>query len=160
MLNLPLSFAEWYNGSLQSFLTKKKAVLRTKKEMSNTILIESATTKFTDIESIILVPEIALQEAGFIKTLTIRDSGSAKHEYHALAQMAYFQYQDDELEIVEIDNPLTVTCGTESSQMDGGMILYRAINGTFHVLAHGSQNRKKLLEAAYRYCTRWVRLDI
>ena len=128
--------------------------------MSDTILIESATGKIIDCESIILIPEMALQEAGFIKTFTIRESGSAKHEYHALAQMAYFQYQDDELEIIEINDPLTITCGTESSRIDGGMVLYRAVNGSFHVLVHGSPNRKKLLETAYRYCTRWVRLDI
>ena len=128
--------------------------------MSDTILIESATTKITDCESIILIPEMALQEAGFIKTFTIKDSGSAKHEYHALAQMAYFQYQDDELEIIEVNDPLAITCGTESSSINGGMVLYRAGNGSFHVLAHGSPNRKKLLETAYRYCTRWVRLDI
>lgn len=128
--------------------------------MNSSIIIESAAIRITDCESVILVPEIAMKEAGFIKTFTIKDSASAKHEYHALAQMAYYQYQDDELEIVEIDAPLTITCGTESSEIDGGMVLYRAVNGSFHVLAHGVENRKKLLEAAYRYCTRWVRLDI
>ena len=128
--------------------------------MKSSIIIESAATRITDCESAILVPEIALQEAGFIKTFTIKDSASAKHEYHTLAQMAYYQYQDDELEIVEVDGPLTIIGGTESSEIDSGMVLYRAENGSFHVLAHGSINRKKLLEAAYRYCTRWVRLDI
>jgi hypothetical protein len=124
--------------------------------MNSTIIIESASTRITDCESVILIPEIAMKEAGFIKTFTIKDSASAKHEYHALAQMAYYQYQDDELEIVEIDAPLTITCGTDSSGIDDGMVLYRAVNGSFHVLAHGAQNRKKLLEAAYRYCTRWI----
>ncbi|TKB25733.1 hypothetical protein FCL47_11530 [Desulfopila sp. IMCC35006] len=128
--------------------------------MNSSILIETAATKITDCESVILVPEMALQEAGFIKTFTAKDSASAKHEYHALAQMAYFQYQDDELEIIEAGSPLTITCGEESTSIDDGMVLYRTGDGSFHVLAHGSQNRKKLLEAAYRYCTRWVRLDI
>ncbi len=128
--------------------------------MNTSIIIESAAKKLTDCESVIIVPEIALQEAGFIKTFTIKDSGSSKHEYHALAQITYFQYQDDELEIVEVDSPLTITCGTESSDLDGGIVLCRTVNGIFQVLAYGSANRKKLLEAAYRYCTRWVRLDI
>lgn len=128
--------------------------------MSTTITIQTATTMITDCESVILVPEIALQEAGYIRTFSVKDSGHAKHEYHALAQMAYFQFQDDELEIVEINTPLKVTCGTETSEMDGGMVLYRDSTGSFHVLVHALQNRKKLLEAAYRYCTRWVRLDI
>jgi hypothetical protein len=114
----------------------------------------------TGCESVILVPEIALQEAGYIKMFSVKDSGHAKHEYHALTQMAYFQFQDDELEIAEIDFPLTITCGTEVHVLDNGMVLYRDMDGSFHVLAHAFQNRKKLLEAAYRYCTRWVRLDI
>ena len=128
--------------------------------MSTTITIQSATTLITDCESVILVPEIALREAGYINTFTVKDSGHTKHEYHALAQMAYFQFQDDELEIIEIDSPLKIIHGTETSEMDSGMVLCRDTEGSFHVLVHVLQNRKKLLEAAYRYCTRWVRLDI
>ena len=101
-----------------------------------------------------------MQEAGFIRIFTLKDSGYAKHEYHALAQMAYFQFQDDELEIIEITSPIQITFGTEMSEMDSGMVVYRDKNGSFHVLSHASQNNKKLLEAVYRYCTRWVRLDI
>jgi hypothetical protein len=41
-----------------------------------------------------------------------------------------------------------------------GMIIYRDAKGEFHVLMHESLNRKKMLETANRYCTRWVRLDI
>lgn len=128
--------------------------------MSDMITIQSATTLITDCESVILVPEIALQEAGYIQTLTVKDSGHAKHEYHALAQMAYFQHQDDELKIVEIDSPVKITWRTELIEVESGMIIYRDTGGSFHVLIHALQNRKKLLEAAYRYCTRWVRLDI
>jgi hypothetical protein len=128
--------------------------------MSTTITIRYASTIITDCESVISVPEIALQEAGYIKTFTAKDSAHAKHEYHALAQMAYFQFQDDELDIVEIDSPVKIACGAEVSEMDGGMVLYREMDGSFHVLVHVLQNRKKLLEAVYRYCTRWVRLDI
>jgi hypothetical protein len=128
--------------------------------MSATIIIQSSEIMIPDCESVILIPEIALQEAGFIRTFTVKDSGFAKHEYHALAQMAYFQFQDDELEIIEVDSPLQITVGTEVSEIDKGMILYRDIGGSFHVLVHTAQNKKKLLEAVYRYCTRWVRLDI
>jgi hypothetical protein len=128
--------------------------------MSASIIIQSASITISDCESVILVPEIAVQEAGYIKTYTTKDSGYSKHEYHALAQMAYFQYQDDELDVVESDAPVRVTCDQEISEMDGGMILYRDTGGAFHVLTTGEQNSKKLLEAVYRYCTRWVRLDI
>jgi len=129
-------------------------------KMSAPITIQFAETVITDCESVILVPENAVQEAGYIKSFTIKDSGHAKHEYHAMAQMAYFQFQDDELAIIEIESPLTITLGEERHEMAGGMVLYRDTAGLFHVLVHTLQNRKKLLEAAYRYCTRWVRLDI
>ncbi len=128
--------------------------------MSATIIIQFSDRTISDCESVILVPEIAIQEAGFIRTFTVKDSGFAKHEYHALAQMAYFQFQDDELEIIEIDSPLQITLGTEVSEMEKGMVLYRDMDGSFHVLSHILQNKKKLLETVYRYCTRWVRLDI
>ncbi len=128
--------------------------------MNTTIIIQSEKVLITDCETIILVPEIVLQEAGYIKTFTVKDNAHAKHEYHALAQMAYFQFQDDELNIIEFGSPLKITCGTESSEIDRGMVLYRDTGGAFHVLVHVSQNKKKLLEATYRYCTRWVRLDI
>lgn len=128
--------------------------------MENTITIQSGTNTINDCESVIIIPEIALSEAGYIKTFTLKDSGHAKHEYHALAQMAYFQFQDDELEIVEVDSSLTIVTAAESTELASGMVLYKDTSGSFHVLVHPLQNRKKLLESAYRYCTRWVRLDI
>jgi len=128
--------------------------------MTTTITIQSADSLITDCVKAILVPDIAIEEAGYIKTLTIDDSGHAKHDYHALAQMAYFQFQDGELDITELDSPLRITCGTETEEVKGGMLLYRDGGGAFHVLANGGASRKKLLETAYRYCTRWVRLDI
>ena len=113
-----------------------------------------------DCVSIIIVPEIAIKEAGYIKMLTVKDAAHAKHEYHAMAQMAYFQFQDEELEIQEIDSVITITCGEENIELSDGMIICRDHTGDFHVLIHARQNRKKILEAAYRYCARWVRLDL
>ena len=128
--------------------------------MSTIITIETASFALSDCESIIIVPERAVQEAGYIKTFTIKDSAHAKHEYHAMAQMAYFQFQDDELDVVGVDSMVTVTSGKERFDVVDGLIMYRVTDGSFHVVVHKMQNKKKLLEAAYRYCTRWVRLDI
>lgn len=128
--------------------------------MGETISLRFAETHITDCETCIVVPEIAMQEAGYIKTFTIKDSGHSKHVYHALAQMVYFQFQDQELELEQLDTPLTIDSGEESCQLDKGMVIYRTIDGSLRVLVHGSLNNKKLLEAAHRYCTRWVRLDI
>lgn len=124
------------------------------------ISIQSPTRTFDACETVIIIPEKAVEEAGYIQMFSANDSGHAKHEYHALAQMAYFQLQDDELDIREADSPLTVLAAGERVELLGGMIVCRQGTGEVYVLTQPGQNRKKLLEAAYRWCTRWVRLDI
>ncbi|HBG18314.1 MAG TPA: hypothetical protein DDY32_03315 [Desulfobulbaceae bacterium] len=124
------------------------------------ISIHSTTMNIENCETVIVVPEKAVGEAGYIQMFSVKDSGHAKHEYHALAQMAYFQLQDDELDIREIDSPLTVHASGESVVLGDGMVVCRDGSGAIYVLVRAGQNRKKLLEAAYRWCTRWVRLDI
>lgn len=124
------------------------------------ISIQSPTRTLEACETVIIVPEKAADEAGYIQTFTAKDSGHAKHEYHALAQMAYFQLQDDELDIREADSPLIVLTAGERVELLGGMIVCRQVTGEVYVLVQAGQNRKKLLEAAYRWCARWVRLDI
>ena len=74
--------------------------------------------------------------------------------------MAYFQFQDDELEITPLQEPLQITFRAEIERLTAGLALYRDLAGQFHAVIHEGQNRKKLLEAAHRFCTRWVRLDI
>ncbi|MFH0781940.1 MAG: hypothetical protein V2B20_08305 [Pseudomonadota bacterium] len=128
--------------------------------MNESITIEGAAIAIKDCETVIVVPEIAIKEAGYIKTWTQKESGHAKHEFHALSQMVFFQFQDDEIEIYEVDGPLTISCGAENIVLSDGLVIYRDLAGELHVLVHRLQNRKKLLETAYRYCTRWVRLDI
>ncbi len=128
--------------------------------MEKFIHITSDENIIMDCVSIIIVPEIAIKEAGYIKMLTVKDAAHAKHEYHAMAQMAYFQYQDEELEVQEIDSVITITCGEENIELSRGMIICRGLTSEFHVLIHAMQNRKKILEAVYRYCARWVRLDL
>jgi hypothetical protein len=110
--------------------------------------------------TVLVVPERAIAEPGYIKAYAATDGAGVKHEYHALAQMAYFQFQDDELDCTEIFSPLDVDDGVEAQRVEDGMVLCRDKSGTVSALVFLGQNRKKLLEAAYRYCTRWVRLDI
>ena len=77
-----------------------------------------------------------------------------------MAQMAYFQFQDDELEITALVGEIKVESVESVETLHSGMVLCRDLSGAFHVMIHEGLNRKKLLEAAYRFCTRWVRLDI
>jgi hypothetical protein len=128
--------------------------------MSRNIVIRVQDSPELECESIVIIPEIAIAEPGYIKAYTTRDSAHAKHEYHAMAQMAYFQYQDDELECTELENPLKIKAMQEEFDLEQGMVLARTGDGRFLVFVHGLVSRKKLLETGYRYCTRWVRLDI
>lgn len=114
----------------------------------------------TECRTVLVVPERAIGEPGYIKAYSAGDAGSAKHEYHALAQMAYFQFQDEELNCLVVEAPLRIVSGGEARSQDDGMVLCRDLAGAVSALAFSGQNRKKLLEAVYRYCTRWVRLDI
>jgi hypothetical protein len=113
-----------------------------------------------DCVSVIIVPEVATTEPGYIKTMTAGMAAHSKHEFHAMAQMAYYQYQDEELDVVTVRTPLRIESSTESEELSSGMVIYRDSSGVFHVLIHELLNRKKMLEATNRYCTRWVRLDI
>ena len=117
-------------------------------------------TSVSGCSSILIVPEMALTEPGYIKALTSGSGANAKHEFHALAQMAYFQYQDDELEIDLLRGSCRILRESNDETLESGLLIYRSSDGTIHIDAHGDVNCKKLLEAANRYCTRWVRLDI
>jgi hypothetical protein len=134
-------------------------------EKRNTVKKDAIVVRFddimvTDCSSAIIVPERAIDEAGYIKTLTANAHAHSKHEFHAMAQMACYQFQDGELEVAAVDGIITVEWEKEVDQLTAGMVIYRDFTGNFHVLAHIGQNWKKLLEVAHRFCTRWVRLDI
>jgi hypothetical protein len=117
-------------------------------------------TILADCVSAIVVPEIAMTEPGYIKTMTAGMVANSKHEFHAMAQMAYYQYQDGELDVAVVRVPIRIESNSESEEISSGMVIYRDSGGVFHVLIHEQLNRKKMLEATNRYCTRWVRLDI
>ncbi len=113
----------------------------------------------TDCVCLLIVPERAIHEPGYIKGL--HASGATnKHEFQALAQTAYYQYQDDELEFFTVSEPIEITGPGGSQRLDAGLVLYRDAGGAIRGIVHESVSLKKLLESAHRFCTRWVRLDI
>jgi hypothetical protein len=126
----------------------------------DTIVLRFDDVTVTDCSSVIIIPERAVDEAGYIKTLTANAHAHSKHEFQAMAQMACYQFQDGELEVVAVNGIVTVKWGEEVEELNAGMVIYRDLKSNIYVLAHLGQNRKKLLEAAHRFCTRWVRLDI
>ncbi|THB72021.1 MAG: hypothetical protein D6B25_17590 [Desulfobulbaceae bacterium] len=109
---------------------------------------------------LIHVPEQALDEHGYIQSFSINDGPSVKHEYHALAQMAYYQHQDGELDIERFDTPVQITGDNIDESYQSGLLIFRDDQGMLRAGAYDDTQTQKLLEAAYRYFTRWVRLDI
>lgn len=128
--------------------------------MSTELKLQFDSKVVDNCETVIVVPDKALTEPGYIKSFTLKDSGHAKHELHALAQMVYFQFQDEELDVVEVGEVIKVADESENVELRDGMILFKLTDGSISAASQGMINRKKYLEAAYRYCTRWVRLDI
>ena len=128
--------------------------------MSEMLRVEGEGVDLGTCRTVLLVPSRAVLEPGYIKALAAGESGSAKHEFHALAQMAYFQYQDEELRVIEVSSPVLVDDGVATQRVEDGMLLCRESAGGVVLVVFAGENRKKLLEAVHRYCTRWVRLDI
>lgn len=124
------------------------------------ITITCGEISIVDCSCVIIVPEKALEEPGYIKGLTVNKGAHDKHEFQALAQMAYFQHQDDELELMEMQAPCSVLESAEKQEMTDGMVIYRLQDGSIGAAVSQGLNTRKLLEAANRFCTRWVRLDI
>lgn len=112
-----------------------------------------------DCVCLLIVPEKAIDEPGYIKGLHCTGS-TDKHEFHALAQTAYYQYQDDELEFVSVSQPIAINAYSGNEQLEAGLVLFRDQKGSIKAVVHESVSLKKLLESANRFCTRWVRLDI
>jgi hypothetical protein len=123
------------------------------------VVVFSATEE-QPFAGVIVVPEQAQSEGGYIRAFSSEQSGQSKHLYQAMAQTAYFLDQDDELTVRQYLQPLSVRCGGEELLLERGLAIVRTVDGSQEVLVVGPVNRKKLLEAANRYCTRWVRLDI
>lgn len=131
-----------------------------RKALNQMITIAYAEISISDCVSVLIVPERALQEPGYIKALTSSSASNSKHEFHALAQMAYFQYQDDEVAVVIIKGTCRILQEHNDETLESGLVIYRTSDGAIHIVSHQDVNSKKLLEATNRYCTRWVRLDI
>lgn len=124
------------------------------------ISIICSDSTIDDCGAVLLVPEIAAREPGYIKALSSSGAAASKHEFHALAQTAYYQYQDGEIGITMLEGMCRISAGDNDEAFESGLLIYRISSGTIHIAAHRGVNSKKLLEAANRYCTRWVRLDI
>jgi hypothetical protein len=110
--------------------------------------------------AVIAVPEAALSEPGHIRTASVSPAGQNKHELHAMAQMAFIQFDDGELDARSFPTPLVVDIDGNRMQIDNGVVIGRLLSGEIIILSNTRQGLRSFLETAHRYCTRWIRLDI
>jgi hypothetical protein len=116
--------------------------------------------KSLDCDTVILVGAMAVEQDGHITMLSTNVGQQTKHEFHALAQMAFIQFQDEELDVTPVDGPIKVSSKNGINEIRSGMAICRTNTGSVSVMAHRDLPRRKLLQAAHRNCTRWIRLDI
>jgi hypothetical protein len=130
----------------------------------NTSKKDAVIIRFDDTvaecSSAIIIPERAITEPGYIRTMATNADAHSKHEFHAMAQIAFSRFQDGELDVEAVHGPLTVGWKNEVETIVAGLVVFLDSQGNFHLIAHPGQDTKKLLQAAHRFFTRWVRLDI
>jgi hypothetical protein len=126
----------------------------------DSITIRFEDDRVTECSSAIIIPERAMIEAGYIKTLTTNSTAHSKHEFHAIAQIALTRFQDRELEVEAVYGPLTIQWKSEIETITAGVVIILDTQGNLHLIGNSGQNVNKLLQLAHRFCTRWVRLDI
>ena len=124
------------------------------------VKIEGGGTDPITGAAVILVPEEALIEAGFIRMLAANQTAQSKHEFQALAQTARMLAEDGELAPTTVKGTLRVSLGDQTLDLDRGLLIVRRPDGDIALLSNSGQPARKYLEAAHRYCTRWIRLDL
>jgi hypothetical protein len=125
-----------------------------------TISIQQDDRKLFDCTAVIIVPDIALSEAGHIRCMAQGQTGQSKHEFHALAQTAFYQYDDGDLDPVLCAEAIQIHPAGEEIVLESGLLIGRTLEGSLVVIGNSDCPLRKLLESANRFCTRWVRLDI
>ena len=124
------------------------------------IIVSGDEIAAIECANVIITPEAARHQAGYIRTLTAQEEANAKHKFFALAQMAFFQYEDGEIKAETFNGPLAIRHEQNEEWLEDGLIICQDQEGLLRLLAHKETNVAKLLEVTNRFCTRWVRLDI
>lgn len=122
--------------------------------------IEGGGIRALSAEAVILVPQQALIEAGFMRLLAADQTGQSKHTFQALAQTALLRFEDRELTPTSVTGTLRVSHGDQTLDLVQGVLIVRLSTGDVGVLTNCGQPIRRYLEAAHRYCTRWIRLDL
>jgi len=124
------------------------------------ILVTLSSEKQIGCRAVVVVPEIALADATYIRSFSTASSVRSKHEFYTLAQMALIQFDDDEITPQKVVGEIIVVAGEDRFVLESGMVICRLEADDFFIYTNTDQSPRKYLETANRYCTRWVRLDV
>lgn len=126
----------------------------------DSIIVRFEDDTVTECSSAIIIPERAMIEAGYIRTLTTNSTAHSKHEFHAIAQIALSRFQDGDLEVETVDGPFTIQWKNKIETITAGVAVLLDSQRKLHLIGNSVKNVNKLLQSAHRFCTRWIRLDI
>jgi len=124
------------------------------------ILVELSSEEQIGCRSVIIIPEIALTDATYIRSFSTASPVRSKHEFYTLAQIALIQFDDDEVSPQKVAGKIIITAGEEKFVLESGMLICRLESDGYLIYTNTDKSPRKYLETANRYCTRWVRLDI
>jgi len=130
--------------------------------MSSKIIVQTGESVLAEADTILLVPHDAPTYPDRITGMVCGSEANAKHAYHALSQIALYDFEDRVLQVEEVaaGNPFTVRKDQRELALGNGLLILRTVAGTVRVLAHSGLNPRPLLVFANRHCTRWIRLDL
>ncbi|MBN1655550.1 MAG: hypothetical protein JXA30_17415 [Deltaproteobacteria bacterium] len=128
--------------------------------MQNQQIAVAAGGKRYECDTAIMIDTRALEADGHIALFSKNSGDHTKHEYYALAQTVLFQFQDGDLTPVAVEGPIALSWKDRGTTVASGIAILRTRDGEVSILSHADQPTRKLLETAYKFCTRWVRLDV
>jgi hypothetical protein len=124
------------------------------------ILVDLSSEEQISCRTVIVIPEIALTDATYIRSFSTASPVQSKHEFYTLAQIALIQFDDDEVTPQKVAGKIIITAAEEKFELESGMLICRLESEGYLIYTNTDKSPRKYLETANRYCTRWVRLDI
>jgi len=130
--------------------------------MGAVIRIQEGERLLAEADAVILVPQEAPEYPDRLSGLVSGSGANEKHTYHALSQIALYDFQDRVLQVEEVPEGATLTVRLEDREgtLEAGLLVLRTLDGQIRAVAHRGLNVRSLLVFAHRHCTRWIRLDL
>jgi len=130
--------------------------------MGSRIVVQAGEDVLAEADTVLLVPHDAPTYPDRMTGMLCGSLAQSKHTYHALSQIALYDYEDRILPVEEVARgvPLTVRKDEGEHVLENGLVILRSQGGAVRVLAHSGLDPRRLLVFANRHCTRWIRLDL